>query len=113
MTSSLPRGSVSLGRGCPSSASGRCWSWSGHSCNALHQHLGGWGDVLWYRHGRGCDEHHHEAAPAAEAAAGVVRKWIYTAVVLSVVLRTLSGCGSYQPVLVDTRKPALDGTITT
>jgi hypothetical protein len=37
---------------------------------------------------------------------------IASAVVLSVVLWILVGCGSYQPVLVDVRKPALDGSIT-
>jgi hypothetical protein len=40
-------------------------------------------------------------------------RWIARAVALSVVLWALVGCGSYQPVLVDTRKPTLDGSITT
>ena len=40
-------------------------------------------------------------------------RWIARAGVLSVVLWVVVGCGSYQPVLVATRKPALDGSITT
>lgn len=40
-------------------------------------------------------------------------RWIASAVVLSVVFWALVGCGSYQPVLVDIRTPALDGSITT
>jgi hypothetical protein len=38
---------------------------------------------------------------------------MYRIVVLGIVLCSVSGCGSYQPVLVDVRKPALDGSITT